>query len=111
MGAHSTKQDIIVNFLENSLENQSFYRKNANTINGVVASVAATLVFVLTLIQTAGYLPGTEAAIAFIIPIITGLALKLTTNGIGKKSVEKIIEKGEEPTSDDALPAFRVNRE
>ena len=109
--------EVIADFLEKTIEKQSWYRKNANVINGVVASTAATLVFILTYIQTTGTISIAETAFGVIVPVVTGLSLRLTKNGIGKKQAEDlkkdaVVEdkKPSNPAPADSFPAFRVDR-
>lgn len=111
------KPEVIAGFLEKTIEQQSWYRKNANVINGIVASAAATLVFIFTYIQTTGSVPVAETAFGFIVPVVTGLSLRLTKNGIGKKQAEDlkkdaVVEdrKPSNPSSEASFPDFQVDR-
>lgn len=109
--------EVIADFLESTIKKQSWYRKNANVINGVIASTAATLVFIFTYIQTTGDIPVAETAFGLIVPVITGLSLRLTKNGIGTKQAEDlkkdaVVEKKKAPksASENGFPEFKVDR-
>ena len=111
--------EIIADFIETAIKKQSWYRQHANVINGVIAATAATLTYILTYFQTTGDVPVAQTSFAAIIPVITGVALRFTKNGIGKKQGEALKEhavaedkkKNAPETSETAgFPDFQVDR-
>ena len=111
--------EIIADFIETAIKKQSWYRQHANVINGVIAATAATLIYILTYFQTTGDVPVAQTSFAAIIPVITGVALRFTKNGIGKKQGEDLKEhaiaedkkKNAPETSETAgFPDFQVDR-
>lgn len=111
--------EIIADFIETAIKKQSWYRQHANVINGVIAATAATLIYILTYFQTTGDIPVAQTSFAAIIPVITGVALRFTKNGIGKKQGEDLKEhavaedkkKNAPETSETAgFPDFQVDR-
>lgn len=86
------KYEPVADFIDDIIENQSFYRQHANVINGALASFIGAL---LALASYAGGLDGDTPTwlpvlSTVIIPFITAVWLKLTTNGVGPKQGEKL---------------------
>lgn len=86
------KYEPVADFIDDIIENQSFYRQHANVINGALASFIGAL---LGLASYAGGLDGDTPTwlpvlSTVIIPFITAVWLKLTTNGVGPKQGEKL---------------------
>lgn len=111
--------EVIADFIETAIKKQSWYRKNANVINGVIAATAATLIYILTYFQTTGDVPVAQTAFATIIPVITGVSLRFTKNGIGKKQgkdlkehavVEDKNKKASNTSAEAGFPDFQVDR-
>lgn len=111
--------EIIAEFIETAIKKQSWYRQHANVINGVIAATAGTLIYILTYFQTTGDVSFGPATTAVVIPVITGVALRFTKNGIGKKQGEDLKEhavaedkkKNTSETSETAgFPDFQVDR-
>ena len=111
--------EIIADFIETAIKKQSWYRQHANVINGVIAATAATLIYILTYFQTTGDVPVAQTSFAAIIPVITGVALRFTKNGIGKKQGEDLKEhaiaedkkkNAPETSSTAGFPDFQVDR-
>lgn len=104
------KHDLIADFLDRSVERQSWYRKNANTVNGGVAGLAGAVAFLLAYVQTTGQWPGIEGLLVFLAPVLSALALKLTRNGIGEvqaaelKRKAAMEERRETPSSRSTAP-------
>lgn len=84
------KHDIIADFVDRSVEGQTWYRKNANTVNGVVAGLAGAIAFLLAYVQTTGQWPGAEGLLVFLAPLLSAVALKLTKNGIGETQAAEL---------------------
>lgn len=110
--------EIIADFIETAIKKQSWYRQHANVVNGVIAATAATLIYILTYFQTTGDVPVAQTAFAAIIPIVTGVSLRFTKNGIGKKQGEDLKEyavakdkKDSNTSSEASFPDFKVDRE
>lgn len=111
--------EIIADFIETAIKKQSWYRQHANVINGVIAATAATLIYILTYFQTTGDVPVAQTSFAAIIPVITGVALRFTKNGIGKKQGEDLKEhavaedkkkNAPETSATAGFPDFQVDR-
>lgn len=109
--------EVIADFIETAIKKQSWYRQHANVINGVIAATAATLIYILTYFQTTGDVPVAQTSFAAIIPIITGVALRFTKNGIGKKQGEDLKEhavaeneKASNTSAEAGFPDFQVDR-
>lgn len=109
--------EIIADFIETTIKKQSWYRKHANVVNGVIAATAATVVYILTYLQTTGDVPVAQTAFAAIIPIVTGVSLRFTKNGIGKKQGEELKEyavaenkKALNTSAEVGFPDFKVDR-
>ena len=111
--------EIIADFIETAIKKQSWYRQHANVINGVIAATAATLIYILTYFQTTGDVPVAQTSFAAIIPVITGVALRFTKNGIGKKQGEDLKKhaiaedkkkNAPETSATAGFPDFKVDR-
>lgn len=86
----AAKHDIIADFVDRSVEGQSWYRQNANVVNGLVAGLAGALAFLLAYVQASGSWPGAEGLLVFLVPIFSAVALKLTKNGIGESQAAEL---------------------
>ena len=86
------KYEPVADFIDDIIENQSFYRQNANVINGVLStSICALLAIVSYFGGLEGDVPTWVPVLStVIIPLITAVWLKLTTNGVGPKQGEKL---------------------
>lgn len=104
------KHDVIADFVDRSVEDQSWYRKNANTINGVVAGLAGAAVFLLTYVQTTGAWPGAEALLVFLAPLLSAVALKLTKNGIGETQAAELKRRADMEDRQDDRGSTPANR-
>lgn len=86
------KSRIVGEFLADTIEKQSWYRAKANTINGVVASLAGVAIWIATYFGTTGAAPElSEALTLFVIPVLTALSLRLTKNGIGTQQANDLL--------------------
>lgn len=98
------KYKPVADFIDDIIENQSFYRQHANVINGFIASLIGAL---LGLASYAGGLEGDAPTwlpvlSTVIIPFITAVWLKLTTNGVGPKQGKKLKAQAEAKAERDA---------
>lgn len=78
------RNELIAEFIDQTVEDQSWYRKNANTVNGTAAGLAGATAFLLAYYQSTGTRPGLESLLVFLAPLLSAIALKLTRNGIGE---------------------------
>lgn len=88
----ANKYEPVADFIDDIIANQSFYRQHANVINGALASFIGAL---LALASYAGGLEGDTPTwlpvlSTVIIPFVTAVWLKLTTNGVGPKQGEQL---------------------
>lgn len=86
------KYEPVADFIDDIIENQSFYRQHANVINGILStSICALLAIVSYFGGLEGNVPTWVPVLStVIIPFITAVWLKLTTNGVGPKQGEKL---------------------
>lgn len=78
-----------------AISQQSFYRRYSNTINAVVASLAAMLTTLVGHWAATGEMETSIALLSAIVPIVTGVSIRLTTNGITdstRAQLEKAVE-------------------
>ena len=78
-----------------AISQQSFYRRYSNTINAVVASLAAVLTTLVGHWAATGEMETSIALLSAIVPIVTGVSIRLTTNGITdstRAQLEKAVE-------------------
>lgn len=85
------RYNVIAEFIAGVVEEQSFYRRNANTINGTIAATIGAIVWVAQYLLTTGQAPELYQILsALVIPVLTAISLKLTRNGIGAKTSEAL---------------------
>lgn len=87
------RTEVVADFIDRSVEGQSWYRQNANVVNGTAAGLAGAAAFLLTYVQTTGSWPGLEGALVFLAPVLSAVALKLTRNGIGEVQAAELKRK------------------
>lgn len=87
------RTEVVADFIDRTVESQSWYRQNANVVNGTAAGLAGAAAFLLTYVQTTGSWPGLEGALVFLSPVLSAVALKLTRNGIGEVQAAELKRK------------------
>lgn len=87
------RTEVVADFIDRSVEDQTWYRQNANVVNGTAAGLAGAAAFLLTYTQTTGSWPGLEGALVFLAPVLSAVALKLTRNGIGEVQAAELKRK------------------
>ena len=98
---------IISDFLADAISNQSWYRAHANTVNGVLASIAGVVVWLSTYLGATGAMPElNEILVSFVVPLFTGLALAVTKNGIGPQQSNELLKHAREAEERDIEAAL-----
>lgn len=87
------RYEVVAGFIDRAVEDQNWYRRNANWINGTLAAVAGVLVYLLAYIQTSGNSPQLEQLLVAVVPFLTAISLRLTKNGIGSVQAAELKQK------------------